>query len=847
MNGPVLCAAVLLAVLPSAPLSAQDSVPPADGDTPANQNSEPSVPFPSASPEKPPAPEILGPDGEPLTGEALRRVQELLKQNPSAIQALPQTRGNTPAKPADGSIVVTGQKPRGSVRSDIPATQTLNPLDIRAYGAASIGELLDALGPQVGSNQGRGGNEPIVLLNGKRVSSFREIAAIPTEAIERTEIFPEELALAYGFPADQKVVNIVTFENFNSVVGQFSFSLPTEGGWDQERLTANYLRINNDTRINVDAEYIRSGTLLESERGVVQIDQSANEAAFRSLLPESDRFAVNGTISGDWLGGVSSTVNGRFETDVNISLLGLGNGAPLMREFETDRFHLGITSSGRIARWSWGLTANYDRASSRTLTDSLGAQASRDKANAVNAISDADLLFNGSLFKLPAGPVSVSLRTAIELRDFDSSSVRSDALAATTLTRDVLFAQGSIDLPLFRRDGAILGALGDLSVNSNYAVSDLSDFRSLQSFGYGLNWSPIAAINLIASLTNEEGAPTVEQLGAPQIVTPNVRVFDFVRGESIDITRIFGGNPDLRADDRQIVKLGLTVKPAAKTDLIITANYVRSRIDNPIASFPILTPDLEAAFPERFARDGNGTLLQIDNRAINFFRSRQEQLRWGANFTRPLGPVPPGLSTAKTIFVPNESSLQSVLPPRARIIKTEAGSAAARPFENLSSRLTLSLFHSFTFVDEIETRQNGPILDLLDGSAVGVRGGTSRHRVEFQAVAFKRGLGLRLTANWQSATIVRGLSVATGGLAEDLEFADIATFNLNVFADLGQRFGGAKAPGWLRGMRVSAGVSNLFNTRPSVRDGTGVTPIAFQPAILDPLGRLVNISVRKVF
>ncbi|WP_447415168.1 hypothetical protein, partial [Clostridium perfringens] len=73
-------------------------------------------------------------------------------------------------------IVVSGRRPRGSVIGDIPAAQTFNPLDIRAYGASDIGELVQALGPQVGSDRGRADNAPVVLLNGKRVSSFLEIS-----------------------------------------------------------------------------------------------------------------------------------------------------------------------------------------------------------------------------------------------------------------------------------------------------------------------------------------------------------------------------------------------------------------------------------------------------------------------------------------------------------------------------------------------------------------------------------------------------------------------------------------------------------------------------------------------
>jgi outer membrane receptor protein involved in Fe transport len=52
---------------------------------------------------------------------------------------------------------------------------------------------------------------------------------------------------------------------------------------------------------------------------------------------------------------------------------------------------------------------------------------------------------------------------------------------------------------------------------------------------------------------------------------------------------------------------------------------------------------------------------------------------------------------------------------------------------------------------------------------------------------------------------------------------------------------------WARGLRVSVGVNNVFDQRLRVTDPTGVTPISFQPDLLDPLGRSVSISIRKQF
>jgi hypothetical protein len=221
-------AAGLLAGAASAGLQAQEMGTPDAPAQPPPAQSAPSGSEPSGN-VPPEEIEFMDRDGNPLPPEQQRELREKLKDKlPTLVKRPkpPQAAAGDQAK--DREIVVTGHRPRGSVIGDIPPERSFNPIDIRAYGADDIGGLLEALGPQVAS--GRGDAGPVVLLNGKRVSSFREISRIPTEAIERTEVFPEELALRYGYRADQKVVNIITFKRFSSRIGQMTYALPTEGG-----------------------------------------------------------------------------------------------------------------------------------------------------------------------------------------------------------------------------------------------------------------------------------------------------------------------------------------------------------------------------------------------------------------------------------------------------------------------------------------------------------------------------------------------------------------------------------------------------------------------------------------
>ncbi|RSU83034.1 hypothetical protein DAH54_06950 [Sphingomonas koreensis] len=641
-------------------------------------------------------------------------------QTPGQVPGTPQTasqdtgQDNGGDAPADGmeeaeEVVVTGQL-RGAVQGDVKPELVLNPADIRAYGAASLAELLTELEPQTRSGRGRGGGGPVLLLSGRRISSFAEIRDIPPEAIERMDILPEEAALKLGYRADQRVVNIVLRRRFRSITGELDATVATAGGRGGQDAELSMLRINRDGRLNLDIEYERDTALLESEREVAR-DPNVPTADpnYRTLLPKTENVALNGVFSRN-IGKVAATANLRLEQNASESLLGLpvgGATTPLQRASDTGTLHGGFSLNGDLSpKWRWSVTGNWDRVESRTVTDTDSGRS--DRARSVSNVGSIDALVNGALLPLPAGDISASIRASGRTSDLQSDSLRGGLFSASDIGRDTGSVQANIDLPIASRSRAVLKGLGNLSLNGNVEVEELSDFGTLLTYGYGVNWSPIEQARLIASFTEEEGAPSAQQLGNPLLTTPNVRVFDFVRGETVDITRIDGGNPNLIADNRSVMKLGLNLRPLKDTDLSFNVDYNKSTIRNPIASFPTATAEIEAAFPDRFVRDGSG---------------------------------------------------------------------------------------------------------------------------------------IRLNADWQSATRVRGGATS----ADELRFDDFATVNLRLFATLGPQFKFVRDNRWLAGTRVTMSVDNLFDSRLKVTNAAGTTPLSYQPALLDPLGRTVKISVRKLF
>ena len=259
---------------------------------------------------------------------------------PAFAQPAPAEPTGTPAaaEPAplddeeDGEdIVVVGQKPRGSVIGDIPPENTLDSRDIRATGATSISELLDAVASQVGSARGRTNGRPILLLNGQRISGFRELRDLPPEAIERMEILPEEVALKYGYSADQRVVNIVLRRRFNSTSTEARGRVATDGGYVGGQGDATRLTIAEGKRTSLNLHGEANSALYESERDIAlqavpSLPEPVDPRPFRTLVGSSNDIRLSGSHNRVILGDVSATLTAEAERIASRSRFGVPTG-----------------------------------------------------------------------------------------------------------------------------------------------------------------------------------------------------------------------------------------------------------------------------------------------------------------------------------------------------------------------------------------------------------------------------------------------------------------------------------------------------------------------------------------
>ncbi len=619
-----------------------------------------------------------------LTGSHAAMAQE--NAAPDTAQVPAPAPAEAPAsEPADDdTILVLGARLIGAVTAAQPPILELTQEDIAAYGAGSIAELIASLGPQVQSGRGRGGGQPVILVNGVRIANFRELRSYPPEAIEKFEVFPEEVALQYGYSADQRVINVILKRNFASREIEAEYEQPWDGGFSSQEVEATYVMINGPSRLNANLSWENSSLLTEAERSVIQSSpptypSDPDPAAYRSLV--SDTAGMEATVNWSTRIGQSNSLslNASYERGDSLRLQGLDSvllvapggasalrtlnaGDPLAIDTRTQTYASGASVDLNLGDWQVTGTADLtlgrtfsttqrridtsalvSAAAAGTLALDAGlgafADAGADEARSRTYTADTQVTARTRPLDVPAGEVALTLDVEGRWNGIKSTDTRNPGVT-TDLTRQRLATGVNLAVPLTSRDEDFLGAVGNITLNLSAGVDELSDFGTLYDWTAGLTWGVTEKLTLSATYVNRDTAPTLSQLGSPELATVNVQVYDLTRNETALVTLVTGGNPALLTQNQSDWKLGLQWQLPVLDNATFSFDYINNSSTNVASAFPALTPAIEAAFPGRIQRDAGGRLVQIDQRPVNYARQDQDRLQVGLNLSGQLGSAP---------------------------------------------------------------------------------------------------------------------------------------------------------------------------------------------------------------
>ena len=810
----------------------------------------------------------------------------------------------TASEPDRRPIFVYGE--RQSAIKAIAPLATLDSDAIGATGATTMSELLQAIRPLT---QSASGEDPIFLLNGQRTSGYQEIGSLPPEAIDKVEVLPEPAALRFGYPPTRRVLNFITKRNFRQVEAKAIVGTTTDPGSTTANANFNLTRLHKDQRFTLALESRHTSSLLQSERHLVpdpdvlfdaignvtglnggEIDPALSAAAgqtvtvapvpgdaafrsslgayassanaprifdpgpYRTLVPHNDAWKIESVLA-DRLGGtLSGSLNLTAERSTDRRFLGPApvtltvpasnpfspfSSTVLLKRYLTEApllyirqttttLHGGGTLRGVTAGWRWDLTATADQklvsGSSDFGVDPTAANAAI--ANGANPFAPLDapllagqltdrghlltrtlgtkLVVNNTPFALPAGQVNLTATAEAE-RMMANSVTRGADPFDLRLARTRTEAGVSIDVPLTSRRDHVLGAVGDLSVNGSIYARRVSGFGSLTDHTFGITWAPFKAVQILVQDKRSGTAPAMDKLASPVVVVPNVNVFDFTTGRTEIVTLTQGGNPALLAERKHVRSAGVTVKPFAKADVRLSATYESTDIRNEVGDIYTVSPELEAIFPDRYVRDASGRLIAESFQPTNFTRHRQQSL----NMT---------VSASGAIGKKHEQKPGSSGDGRAHFY------AGAGPVIRFSDRLQL--------------RPGTREFDLLHGDSI-VGSGMSRVTAYYYSGIGYLGNDLTIGGWYQGSQRVRSAIPAS-----DLYFSSLFKVNVGVAISV-HHF--TPKMNWTHHLQVKVDIENATDAHVHVHDRNGLVPNRFQPDYLDPIGRTVKLTLRKLF
>ena len=337
------------------------------------------------------------------------------------------------------------------------------------------------------------------------------------------------------------------------------------------------------------------------------------------------------------------------------------------------------------------------------------------------------------------------------------------------------------------------------------------------SSNYGLTWSPVQPIQLIASVNEAQTPPAIALLTNPTVTTPNTPFFDFTTGTSVFVTTIAGGNAALAPERRRIVTLGVAVSPIKAKDLRLTANYLETRIGNQTATLGSATAAFQTAFADAFQRNAAGQLVSADLRPVNIAREREKKMQVTLSLSTPIGRTP-----------------RPPTPPAGTAAKDSPPPAAPKP----RPQIYVSMTTTWRLDDRLSLRSDLPALDLLDGDTLTGTGGRPRWETELNLSGSLGAANIGLYGRLQGPTRIRSDLGAS-----DLRFSGRTWLVPYASLKVEQI---VKRP-WAKAMMLQFTVENVLNDRINVRDRLRRVPNRFQAAYIDPLGRSFRLGLRKLF
>lgn len=513
-------------------------------------------------------------------------------------------------------IVVTGTRLRGVAPAGSPLV-VHDREDILRAGATTTDQFLRTLpenlstsdpltsgaganfGASAGPNQsgvntfngaaanihGMGPQATLTLVNGHRVGpagftgAFVDIASVPPAAIDRIEVLTDGASAIYGSDAIAGVMNLVLRTDFRGAETSASYSATAQGGGEQASFSQLLGTSWRGGQIMAAYNNTRQWEMLGGDR-----DYTPPYAAPSTIVPDQHRQSL--------------AVFGRQQLSPNVAisadlLLGSRDTETVLQNFAISQSRTDghVDNYGGTLSIEWGFSEDWqlvatgghfitDQDYRLTTVPTVGAPSSSDNSAQIET-TNFDLVADGPLFSLPAGPVRLAIGGSYRDETLTNSQL---ALFHTSdsLSRDVLSAFFEIHLPLVAPSNNV-PLINRLDVSLAGRYDEYSDFGESFRPKVGISYEPVGGVNLRASYANAFRAATLDQLA------PQVSFFAYpLPGASGTVNTLIdasGGNPDLEPETAEVFTTGIDIRPH-RNGWRASATYYSIEYEDRIATPP---------------------------------------------------------------------------------------------------------------------------------------------------------------------------------------------------------------------------------------------------------------------
>ncbi len=702
------------------------------------------------------------------------------------------------SEPADGNndIVVIGRRRPRPLDTAVP-TREVSEQQISTYGALSVGELIRRL------QEEQGGRPFSIIVNGRRVSSIADINELPAEALNSLQVYAPTEGSKFGFNPTNRLLNVTLKQRFRSLSIDVAGEGSTDGGGRSIRDTPRGVDIAGDNRRNGQFGVRVGQGLLAGQRPRLPGDPPGDGG--RSLLPRSRTIdATLGTSRPLGAGSLDVSLSG---TVSRTSLQRTG----AIRQSDDNR------SAGVSAGYNLYAGGMFGFVSLNLNTGNSGARITGlcGATNRTCILQNLDTgTLNGTVSGLMTGKIATlsagDLGFDISLQRNGSRTQIRDRLnggGAAHSTYAATSGRVGLTLPLVPPRSA-LGFLGKVQIAPALTYDAIDGLNGTFGTNLGVNWAPSSAWQIDASFGSRASLLSNEQLNAPARTIVGVTVYDYRALALVPVEQIVGGAALARQSSRDLRVNASYNGMIGRTRFNANVDYSDTTTRRPAFSITEPSRFFESVFPDRFVRDAAGTLIRVDTRPFNAVRRSSAMLSGTINLSGNVGGTTAGALPASGL------------------------SWSASLGSRLQLRQILLLAPGIPAIDTFETP-----LSLSTNPT-----GRQQWNASLRVNASRWGGGL-------SGNLDSGLrSTVFGDPSSGVHVASLIRTNANVFFALSK----SKAPGTAferstampSVVRLELEVRNMFNARPRIETFDAGTAVRLNPWLLDPLGRVVLLSLR---